>query len=342
MPTSKSFGDRFVREFYSSRLHVLFLAALSIVLSDAVFAQQKSPLNRRYIKGPVRVFFTDVGTSAVSPVDADKTGVPDQVEDVAKQIWAARELFCKVLNFQDPIGCERYSRVNCVEVRLRNRKVLGKNGEAFESAQRARSIPEGNKDDRALVMNVATSVVPSRNQTPAHEFFHLIQYGSTYFKNRWYLEGQARWAEHALGTSGLGDVRYDAKGPWPQATPHLKQLVAMTYDAEFVLWNPIAKAADRNGILPRFSDELKTLKYSDGSLVVQDDLLNGHALMREILVELGRLDDIAYSRLNFKEWSEDNQRSQANNPYIYEGIMNALRRQNPGVGRFSAATGAKP
>lgn len=324
-------------EFHYSKLCILLLAVLSFVLSGSSFAQQKSPLNRHYIKGPFRVFFTDVGTSAVSPADVDKNGVPDQVEDVAKQIWAARELFCKVLKFQDPIGCERYSNVNCVEVRLRNRKVLGKNGEAFEGAQRARSIPEGKKDDRALVMNVATSVDPSRNQTPAHEFFHLIQYGSTYFKNRWYLEGQARWAEHALGTGGLGDVRYDAKGPWPQATPHLKQLVEMTYDAEFVLWNPISRAVDRPGLLPELPAELKTLRYSNESRVVQDDLLNGYVLMREILAELGKLDDAAFSKLKFKDWSEDNQRSQRNNPYIYEAIMNALRRQGLRVGSFRAA-----
>lgn len=309
---------------------------LSMTLTQTAFGQSKSPLPRHFVKGSIRVFYTDVGTSAVPPADADKNGVPDRVEDVAKQIWAARQLFCSVLKFQDPIGCERYSKVNCVEVRLRNRKVLGKNGEAFEGVQRARTIPEGNQDDRALVMNVATSVDPFKNQTPAHEFFHLIQYGSTYFKNRWYLEGQARWAEHALKKKGLGDVRYDPQGPWPQTTPHLRQLVEMTYDSEFVLWNPIAKATDRNGVIPKLPNELKSLRYSNGALVVQDDLLNGHALMREILVELGKLDDVAFAKLKFKDWSEDNQRSQSNNPYIYEGIMNAFRRQNPKVGSFRA------
>lgn len=314
----------------------LFLALLSVFSVPPCIGQTKSKLPRHHVLGAIRVFYTDVGPSAVPTVDTDNNGVPDQVEDVAKQIWAARELFCNELNFQDPIGCERYSKVTCIEVRLRSRDEFGKNGVAFENAQKARPIPEGNNADTALVMTIATSVEPAINATPAHEFFHLIQYGSTYFKNRWYLEGQARWAEHALGKEGLGDVRYDAKGPWPQETNHLQQLVGMTYDSEFVLWNPIARAADQKGVLPKLTPKLHALAYANGSLVVQDDLLNGHQLMHEILLELGRMDDIAFLKLKYGDWTEDNQKSPTNNPFIYEAIMNALRRHQTNVGDFSA------
>nr|MCU0982900.1 hypothetical protein [Pirellulaceae bacterium] len=61
----------------------------------------------------------------------------------------------------------------------------------------------------------------------------MIQYGATYFKNGWFLEGQTRWSEHALGQGGLGDVKYPARGPWPQPSMNLPSLFAMTYDAEF-------------------------------------------------------------------------------------------------------------
>jgi len=36
---------------------------------------------------------------------------------------------------------------------------------------------------------------PTNNSTPAHELFHLYQYGYALFKQRWYLEGMAKWME---------------------------------------------------------------------------------------------------------------------------------------------------
>jgi len=80
-------------------------------------------------------------------------------------------------------------------------------------------------------------VVAAKNLSPAHELFHLIQYGATYFKNGWFLERQTRSSEHALGQGGLGDVKYPLRGPWPQPSANLPSLFAIVYDAEFVLWN---------------------------------------------------------------------------------------------------------
>lgn len=106
--------------------------------------------------------------------------------------------------------------VTCIEVYLRDRSELGgANGVAYDEPQRARRIPEGKPNDRALVMALGRHIVAARNLSPAHELFHLIQYGATYFKNRWFLEGQTRWSERARGPEGLGDVRSSPNGPWP-------------------------------------------------------------------------------------------------------------------------------
>ena len=40
--------------------------------------------------------------------------------------------------------------------------------------------------------------IGTRNLTPAHELFHAFQNGYTLFKNAWYTEGTARWAENAF------------------------------------------------------------------------------------------------------------------------------------------------
>jgi hypothetical protein len=187
-------------------------------------------------------------------------------------------------------------------------------------------------------MSIGTHVNAIKNITPAHETFHLIQYGITYFKKKWYLEGMARWSEHALSADGLGEVKYSPRGPWPQEPENLKQLFAISYDSEFVLWNPIAKKADSKGriTVKPIDKELTQLRYSDGSPVLRDLELTGSEIMREILIDLGKMDDVAFKELGYQSWSEENQQSPQNDPYIYQAIMDVLRRRSPPVGRFSA------
>lgn len=321
-------------------LHTIALASFLAVFGQQSVAtgQKKSLLPEHYVLGRIRVLYTREGKSAVSSNDADRNGVPDQVEDIAKQLWAADHLFCERLEFPDPFKSERYKGVTCIQASIRDRSEIGgRNGVAFENAERARLIPEGKRQDRALIMAISSQLNPVKNPTPAHELFHLIQYGATYFKNGWYLEGQARWSEHGLAAGGLGEVKYSSKGPWPQTRQNLKQLMTLKYDTEFVLWNPIAARTDRNGLLTDnvLGEKLTALRYSDGSHVVADRSLYGAKIMRDILIELGKLDDVAFTDLQYDRWSEENQRSERNNPYIYKAIMDVLRRHAPPVRQYA-------
>ena len=114
----------------------------------------------------------------------------------------------------------------------------------------------------------------------------------------------------------------------------------MTYDAEFVLWNPIAARTGRNGLLTpkQLGEEPTGLRYSDGSPVLKDNYLYGAEVMRDILIELGDQDDVAFKQLGYESWSEDNQKALANNACIYKAIMDVLRRHAPPVGRFTIPT----
>ncbi|QDT31369.1 hypothetical protein [Thalassoglobus polymorphus] len=312
---------------------IVMLASTSVDASDP----KKTALQEHYVLDRFRVFYTNDGNGAVTQDDVDKSGVPDQVENVARQIWAAHHLYCNVLNFPDPFESERYKGVTCIQVSLRDRNEMGGgNGIAFSSSQRARLIPEGKKEDRALVIAIASQVDPLNNVTPAHELFHLIQYGATYFKNPWYLEGLARWSEHGLGRDGIGDIKYSQQGPWPQNNQQFQQMVKMKYDAEYILWNPIAASTDRDGLLTdqMLGEELLSLQYCDGTPVLRDRLLQGSEVMREILIELGKQDDIAFEELKYEKWTAENQRAPGNAPYLYKGIMDALRRHVSDVGPY--------
>lgn len=215
------------RQLCSNRLCFVPLLLGGVAGLSQAFGQEKSALPEHYVLDRIRVFYTTDGISAVQPGDTDSNGVPDHVEDVAKQVWAARRLFCEVLGFPDPLTSARYAGVTCIEICIRDRAELGgRNGAAYDESQRARRIPEGKPDDRAIVMALGRHVVAAKNLSPAHELFHLIQYGATYFKNGWFLEGQTRWSEHALGQGGLGDVEYLPRGPWPQPSANLPALFA--------------------------------------------------------------------------------------------------------------------
>jgi hypothetical protein len=319
---------------------LIFTSVVCLVFTQAASAQEKTPLTEHFAAGRIRIFYAIEGKSAVPLTDANSNSVPDHVEDVAKQIWAAHALLCGAFEFPDPFASERYPGVSCLEVSIRDRtEIGGVNGVAFENSQRAKAIPEGTPEDRSLVMAIGKHVDARKNVTPAHELFHLIQYATTYFKNPWYLEGMARWSEHALNPDGVGDVKYSERGPWPQSDENLSLLFGKSYDAEFVLWNPLALRADRRGLIPRTQvpDALRNLKYSDDTPVLRDYTLNGAPLMRDILIALGKTDDVAKEELGYKDWSEENQRSPQNNPYIYQAIMDVVRRQAPPVGPFTAS-----
>ncbi|WP_236622172.1 hypothetical protein, partial [Novipirellula maiorica] len=72
------------------RLFAFTIGGLICVSAPKVSAQQEqSFLDKHYIIDPIRVFYTTAGKDAVPLADIDRSGVPDRVEDIAKQVWAA-------------------------------------------------------------------------------------------------------------------------------------------------------------------------------------------------------------------------------------------------------------
>ncbi len=62
------------------------------------------------------------------------------------------------------------------------------NGLAFDRVA-AETMSDGRKLPCGLKFVLNAALEPARNITPAHEFFHLYQYGYAVFKQKWYLEG---------------------------------------------------------------------------------------------------------------------------------------------------------
>ena len=310
------------------------LASVAAVLwpspADAQFVAIRTALHHEHRVGKMRIFFDTEGIHAVDDVDANGDGVPDQVEDIAKQTWAAYSLFVETLGFPDPFQTDRYKTAAFLDIHLLDRSVLGHNGVAYDELQRFRRPQDGN-ETRTLCFDVATSVKASSNLTPAHEFFHIIQNSVTYFKNSWYTEGTARWSERALGLGGVGEIRYH--GPWPLSADDTSKIFEMRYDSSVNFWNPLAMRDDPRDVIPedQVCPELRRLTYSNRAKILQDFQLSGWEFMREVLLELGKADDVAFRELGYTRWSEDNQKSKDNSRFIYEAVMEVVRRRSAPV-----------
>jgi hypothetical protein len=290
------------------------------------------PKLRVHESGKIRVFYYTEGNHAVSPTDLNRNGIPDQVEDLLTQTLAAQTLFVEVLRFPDPFSTARFRGASFLDIQLRNKDSMKKRrGEAYDELQtfKRRKDPAGTL---SMCFNVATSVNPSKELTPTHEFFHLIQSSLSYFKNRWYTEGTARWAERAMGRGALGPVKLS--GSWPSTEERASRLFAMTYDASEQFWNPMLARMDGCGEVLPDSPAMKMLlamTYVDGTKVLRDKQLKGWKFIREVVVALGETDDLAFNELGYDRWSEANQRSPRNDAYIFRTVMTVARKYQAGA-----------
>lgn len=306
-------------------MRCLKFMASTLALLGAPLLRAQAPVPQVHQAGKIRVFYQREGVNAVDPADRNKDGVPDQVEDVLTQVLAAREVFVEVLGFPDPLQTQRFRTASYIDISFRHKDVLKSNGVTYDELQRYNK-PGDPKGTLSISFTLATSVKAATNLTPAHEFFHLIQNSTTYFKNNWFSEGTARWSERALGAGGLGPAKI--LSAWPLSEDQAAAVVAMSYEASVQFWNPLAAKADEKGVIPESPAlaRVQALRYTDGTPVLKDLRLTGWMFMREVLQALDHADDIAFRELGYDRWTEENQRSPKNNAYIMRCVQSVLAK----------------
>jgi hypothetical protein len=276
-----------------------------------------------YEQGFFRVIFYTHGEDAVNPTDLNGNSVPDFVEDVALQLAVAHHIYCNLAGFQHPLLSERYKGVSYVDVFLRSRaNTEGKSGLSFQSAQRAHApAPPG---ARALPMRISTDIVPQRDATPAHEYFHHIQYASTHMLGGWYHEGMATWSGDALNAVSSSLLSWEELDRVLYDPASEKVLFASSYNAVTLLWDPLAALCpDGEEHLPQ-NDPLLQSRYVDGTPVLKDFTFRGAPVMRRILQEFSSIERETFGDNAYKDWSLENRRDRRNYAYMLRGIRRVV------------------
>ena len=181
-----------------------------------------------------------------------------------------------------------------------------------------------NPNEQTLCIKIANTINPHASSTPTHEYFHLVQYASTYFRNKWYLEGMARWSQDAV----IKIKRYPSDWDVPvrlKSKFSERQIFHGSYNMAEFLWYPLAvKMKDKDKIPDKLIRKYKyrKYKYADGSSVFQDDVIYGANVMLKVLRLMKTKEALAAANFdNVNDWQKSGQRDERNN----EIILNCVR-----------------
>ena len=302
----------------------IFLIALPIVLL-LIFAVMPISVNAAvYQQGVVYVIYNATGDAAPKNLtDANANGVPDIVEDIATQVNAARELFHNQLHFPDPIKSERFREVTCIEVDIQSQERMTRdNGKSFTGMaySKVRKNSKHNPNEQALHFRISNTVDPRKNSAPAHEYFHLIQYTSTYFQNSWFTEGMARWAQDSVSKI----KNYPSGGNIPQILNDEaaeNKIFKSSYSAAKSLWYPLAVNMNDKVIIS--SQLVNKYRYVDGSPVFHDNVFYGPNVMLNTLRVMKSKEEFAAASeqfANVDEWRKKGRSDERNNKIIMDCV----------------------
>lgn len=262
-----------------------------LMLAMPALAGWKAPreaLDQRLIVGPYAIYYTLDGPDAIIPelpLEQRKQQAEKIVAELGRQLVEADRYYTQTLGLTPPLQNKRYRNVPAIDVHVID---LGEKTGSTGDGVITYAYRHFKSPSPAITIAVSNRWRPP-NLTPNHEMFHAYQYGYTFFKTPWFLEGLARSMEH-----GFSDKSAVAE-PLPKTSQALQAMMQRSYRAD-VFWNRLMQ-------------------------------LCGTQLVRPLLERLQSLDQIAArSRgLDASDWPEDEQRSARNNPYLLQGVKQSMQ-----------------
>lgn len=237
------------------RVLALVLLVCCALPSQAQVRERRAALSEMYRVEEFRIFFSRLGADGLpNLVDADRNGTPDYVERIARELVSARNFYRDQLRLMHPMSSLRYrSQVDFIDVNLLAFPLKpggSKYGTAYDEVSSVARGRDAGTKVRVLMIDISNAL-PAIRGTVAHELFHLHQYGYTYFKNDWYIEGTARWAER------LVNAKSAKPGRLPASQAELRELFTQAYETA-PFWGRLAGQLDPGGrkFIRTFLEEL--------------------------------------------------------------------------------------
>lgn len=349
---------RISRPTMAVRLRVA-LAPLAILTSCWVWGALAQPpqcgaltnaelnkLELSYSLGEIRVFWTELppvsGADHRLPehsrVDADGNGVPDFIENIARQAEVARQAF-SYLGFRDPFESPKYRHVQHIDI---NVLTMSYNGRAYDSAVYYPDAP-GRGSACTLRIDISSQLethlvgrADNRRLAEftqhwfvvAHEMFHLFQYGLTQFKRSWINEPTAKWSEYVL----RGGEFYPL-GSEPYSIPSTLDGIGTSIISKPTsvsanrFWSRLIELADTGSNKLDLPPDLLDSTYTDGRPVFKDHTLRGAPVIIAVFEALSDQDSVVSAAEGWEPygWRERDQTSADHDPRLLSAISKVAR-----------------
>ncbi len=290
-------------------------------LPHASAADWKAPreaLERRIIDGEFRIHYTLNGENAfpagITAAERELAAAM-RIGDLLDQLNQADQFYREQLGLTPPLAGDRYWDRGVRFIDIHILKLEGKKGSAGDEPilYNYQHFP---KSDPTLTITLGNNWQKT-NLTPGHELFHSYQYGYTYFKNAWFLEGMARSMEQPFRPEEPVKT-----APLPRNREQLRDVLERSYKAD-LLWNRLFLLCD---------PACKDLPIQEGKFISPAATgFCGGELPRGILEQLQLADKEAAKAFSIRadDWPEAQQRAVRNNPYLLLGLRRALENHCP-------------
>jgi hypothetical protein len=269
-----------------------------MLVNAGEWEDRRNNLDNVKVVNHFRIFYSLTGRDALPnarQVDKNNNNVPDFIDEIGVKLGQADRFFMHRVKLRPPLMSRRYrGKAKYIDINVLDfstHKKGSKNGVAYDGTPYFDRSIANQISSKVITMDVA-STVRFQSNSIEHELFHLYQNGYTFFKNRWYTEGTARWSELIM-SKRLGNV-----DSLPKTTKDKEALFNKTYKANG-FWNKLIEEVDKKSTGIRFINVFLNLL---------DEVDNEVAKVRG---------------LNDTYWKESEQRSKQNNDYIWEAGLSA-------------------
>ncbi len=282
-------------------------------------------LNRVYKVNEFHIYYSDLAESKhklPQVADSNHNKIPDYVENIAIQASNSRDMF-KLAGFRSPLHSPRYvNNAEAIAIFLLN---INGNGTAFESPAIHTNISPNLKTmPCSLNIHISHNLegFPGSWATVTHELFHLYQYGYAQFKNSWYLESLANWADRAVKIDITANTQ---KLPiLPQNSTELEnQIFKQSYTP---LWRRLFLISQQDVLIVPKSMQDRT--YIGGSKVFLDHEWRGTKFVLRFMQNLEKESDKISKQRQWPQyhWKEKDQRLTEWDPIIFGLIQKQLQQ----------------